>query len=145
MQSNAMQGHSTKIHVSTFQELPNQAMLLKVKEMTWPEFKEKITDNPKAYEEIKKCQGRYYHIQKVWPAIGNPHEGWSEIFVEGLSLLLDGINEQFHTSIVTKIDPYTKTFKTLNSIYTYKVFEPDEDECIPIYVEIEEDKNNLKS
>ena len=127
-----MQGHRTKIHVSTFQELPNQAMLLKVKEMTWPEFKEKITDNPKAYEEIKKCQGRYYHIQKVWPAIGNPHEGWSEIFVEGLSLLLDGPYRWYHTSIITKIDPAAKTFTTLNSTYKYEAVEPDEDGNIEI-------------
>ena len=127
-----MQGHRTKIHVSTFQELPNQAMLLKVKEMTWPEFKEKITDNPKAYEEIKKCQGRYYHIQKVWPAIGNPHEGWSEIFVEGLSLVLEAPGDYFYTSIIKKIDPAAKTFTTLNSIYKYEAIEPDEDENIEI-------------
>ena len=113
--------------------------------MSWPEFRDTIKDDTKAYDEMKQCQGRYYQIQKIGPTLGEPHEGWSEIFVEGLSLLLDGIDEQFHTSIVTKIDPYTKTFKTLNSIYTYKAYEPDEDECIPIYVEIEEDKNSLKS
>ena len=52
--------------------------------------------------------------------------GYTKAFMEGVGLYISGPDDWFHTSVVTSIDWENKTFKTLNSTYSFVINEKEE-------------------
>ena len=52
--------------------------------------------------------------------------GYTDTFIEGVGLYIVGQDHWFHTSVVTSIDWENKTFKTLNSMYSFVINEKEE-------------------
>ena len=102
---------------------PRQRSLKEMKEASLAELKGRIGDDKlaeMAFCAMKECVEGYMRIQRQWPSLGEPHEGWTYIFAAGLPLFIDRPDEYFHTSNIEKIDWEGHTFTTRNSIYTFE-------------------------
>lgn len=120
-----------RINIKPLKSAPDQQMLSRVKAYRWEQFQEKVADNHYLFEDLITAQECYIRLQKVWPEPGPIWEGWTFAFGEGISLLLDGFQGHYHTSVVTQIDRQNGIFHTLNSNYRFEIVEVVDD-CIVI-------------
>ena len=105
-----------------------QRSLKKMREASLEELKERLGDDKLAeriFEAFKDCKEGYMRIQRQWPSLDKPHDGWTYIFAAGLSLHIDTPDEWYTTSIIEKIDWDGHTFTTLNSVYSFEFFDPE--------------------
>lgn len=100
-----------------------QRLLKELRISSLEKLKEMIDSDELAeaiFEALKNCQEGYLRIQRQWPSLGEPHEGWTYVFVESLPLHIDRPEEWYSTSNIEKIDWEGKTFVTKNSVYSFK-------------------------
>lgn len=70
----------------------------------------------KGYMKIVKVEGDETRYK-----LGTPHEGNTQCFHEGTALYLTNGDRWFHTSVIKSIDWEAKTFKTMNSTYSFEL------------------------
>ena len=78
----------------------------------------------KGWMTIQKVEG----VNNEDIKIGFERYGYTQAFIEGIRLALINSTHWFNTSIVTSIDWENKTFKTLNSTYSFTINEKEESE-----------------
>lgn len=79
-----------------------------------------ITENAKkGYMKVTKLEGT--NNTNFQP--GATHEGNTIAFIEGTALYLTHGDRWFHTSVIKSIDWEAKTFKTMNSTYSFELNE----------------------
>lgn len=69
----------------------------------------------KGYIKVTKLEGNESNYK-----LGTMHEGYTENFTEGVGVHMQTNDRWFHTSIIKSIDWEAKTFKTLNSTYSFE-------------------------
>lgn len=106
-----------------------QRSLKKMRAESLEELKARTGDAKLAervFNALKNCQEGYLRIQRQWPSLGEPHEGWTYVFVESLPLHIDRPEEWYSTSNIEKIDWEGKTFVTKNSVYSFNFINPED-------------------
>ena len=102
---------------------PMQRFWKEMKDASLEVLKDRIGDDElaeMAFNAMKNCKEGYMIIRRNGPSLGEPHEGWTYVFAEGLPLYLDNPDEWYHTSNIQKIDWEGHTFATMNSVYTFE-------------------------
>ena len=105
-----------------------QRTLKKMREASLEELKVRLGDDKLAdivFEALKNCKEGYMRIQRQWPSLDKPHEGWTYVFAAGFPLHIDNPECWYSTSYIEKIDWEGQTFVTLNSVYTFEFFDPE--------------------
>ena len=106
------------------QGTPRQRSLKEMKDASLESLQSQIGDDADwVYAALRNCKVGYMRIRRQWPSLGEPHEGWTYVFVAGLPLFIDRPDEWYHTSNIEKIDWDGHTFVTLNSVYTFEFIE----------------------
>ncbi len=113
------------IEEATFLDLckgtPRQQSLKELKEASLEELQAQIgEDADRVYKALRESKEGYMRIRRQWPSLGEPHEGWTYVFVAGFPLHIDTPDEWFYTSNIERIDWKMKNFATLNSVYSFE-------------------------
>ncbi len=113
-------------YIKICQSVARQQRIKKMKEMSLDELEPIVGDAALAQQVFKafgKAKEGYLRIQKLFPNIDEPKQGWTYCFAAGLPLHLDSIAYWYSTSNIKRIDWVSRVFETLNSVYSFEFFE----------------------
>ena len=113
----------TVTYIEICQSIERQQRIKKMKELPLEELKSLVGDAAMAeqiFESFLEAKEGYMRIQKLFPNMDEPKQGWTYCFAAGLPLHLDSMSYWYSTSNIKSIDWDSRVFETLNSKYSFE-------------------------